>query len=47
MKKSRSHSTRRGKQRLNNLVIAALLFGFRGLDNMLGEFGRDSGVLRK
>jgi hypothetical protein len=29
------------------LVIAALLFGFRGLDNMLGEFGRDSGVLRK
>lgn len=29
------------------LVIAALLFGFRGLDNMLGEFGRNSGVLRK
>jgi hypothetical protein len=29
------------------LVIAALLFGFRGLDTMLSEFGRDSGVLRK
>lgn len=29
------------------LVIAALLFGSRGLDTMLGEFGRDSGVLRK
>lgn len=29
------------------LVIAALLFGFRGLDTMLGEFGRDSGVLHK
>ncbi len=29
------------------LVIAALLFGFRGLDNMLGEFGRNAGVLQK
>jgi len=29
------------------LVIAALLFGFRGLDTMLGVFGRDSGVLHK
>jgi hypothetical protein len=29
------------------LVIAALLFGFRGRDNMLGEFGRHSGVLQK
>ncbi len=28
-------------------MYAALLFGFRGLDNRLGEFGRDSGVLRK
>ncbi|ELX11451.1 hypothetical protein Jab_1c00340 [Janthinobacterium sp. HH01] len=29
------------------LVIAALLFGFRGLDQMLNEFGRNSGVLSK
>jgi hypothetical protein len=29
------------------LVIAALLFGFQGLEQMLGEFGRSSGVLRK
>jgi hypothetical protein len=29
------------------LVIAALLFGFRGLDQMLSEFGQHSGVLRK
>ena len=28
-------------------VIAALLLGFQGLDNMLNQFGRDSGVLRK
>lgn len=29
------------------LVIAALLFGFRGLDQLVSEFGRDSGVLQK
>jgi hypothetical protein len=29
------------------LVIAALLFGFQGLDTMLGEFGQDAGVLKK
>jgi hypothetical protein len=29
------------------LVIAALLFGFRGLDQMLTEFGQHSGVLHK
>lgn len=29
------------------LVIAALLFGFQGLDSLLSEFGRDSGVLQK
>jgi len=29
------------------LVIAALLFGFRGLDQMLAEFGRNAGVLQK
>jgi hypothetical protein len=29
------------------LVIAALLFGFRGLDQVLAEFGRNSGVLQK
>nr|WP_315251822.1 hypothetical protein [uncultured Duganella sp.] len=29
------------------LVIAALLFGFRELDQLVGEFGRDSGVLQK
>ena len=29
------------------LVIAALLFGFRGLDTMLNEFGQHSGVLQK
>jgi hypothetical protein len=27
------------------LVIAALLFGFNGLDKMLGDFGRNSGVI--
>lgn len=27
------------------LVIAALLFGFKGLDKMLRDFGRNSGVL--
>ena len=27
------------------LVIAALLFGFQGLDRMLGTLGRDSGIL--
>lgn len=29
------------------LVIAALLFGFQGLDTVLGQFGRDAGVLQK
>jgi len=29
------------------LVIAALLFGFRRLDQMLNEFGRNSSVLSK